>query len=191
MMMKTVLHIGGLLLLQACSSVEPTVSRSTPVSSSKQVGTVNVGEVLVKPDLKVSEVWSVGKVSLPEKLRIFTFGMDAMMVRLGAEQVRDQEIPLFELDAEAADMVGGQLLGSKGFGFTLIIRDQGLQEIDVSMPKDEAREELEALWGKASLGSVDGVEQVFWVNPELGVKAVLFLSDEDRAVVKFSEYAIK
>jgi len=176
-------------LLGGCSGVEVTSSQSSPVPATHEIGTQSVGELAAADADTPVAVFTKGPPALPRALRVIQLGMDASSARAAVELVRDPEVPLFESDAEGADLLGGQLPSGEGFGFTLIIRKSKVAEIDVSIPADGARERLVGLWGPGEDARIDGLDCILWRDGRAGVQARLFVSEDDKSVVKFSKQA--
>lgn len=176
------------LIVGGCSGGDEPENRSNPVVASQQIGQQSVGE-LHAPDVNgAGPLFVRGTPALPGALRMIQIGMDSASARAAVELVRDPEVPLFESTADGAELLGGQLPGLDGVGFTVIIRGSSVAEIDVSIPAEGARERLVGLWGKGRVEDSDGLLSVVWDGaPPLRVK--LFELDDDKSVVKFLKQA--
>jgi hypothetical protein len=178
------------LLAVGCSGAEVASNQSNPISALHQIGQSGVGEVSSNSAVAGPlELFDKGQPALPGPLRVIQFGMDPASARAGVEGVRDPEVPVFESSAGGADLLGGQLPMADGVGFTVIIRESKVVEIDVSIPAEGARKHLAGLWGPGQEAVVDGLRSIVWRDEASGLEARLFEADEDKSVVKFLKQA--
>ena len=178
----------ALLFLAGCPGPEVPSNQSQMVPASRQIGEQGVGELSPPELMAAGPLFVKGAPALPGALRTIQFGMDPGSARAAVELVRDQEVPLFEQHLEGAELLGGQLTSVEGVGFTVIIRDAKVVEIDVSIPAEDARERLVELWGEGREEGADGLNSLVWDAPS-GIEVSLFELDDDKSVVKFLKRA--
>ena len=174
-------------LLVGCPNTESSVQKSVTVEATREIGQTGVGHPSVVEEATVEAVFSGSTPRLPAALGALQFGMEVGSARAAVEISRDPEVPLFELDREDTLVLGGQLPNALGTGFSVILKDGVLAEVDVSIPSDDALSKLEGLWGPAEKDLKNNT--VEWKNTEKGLRVVLFNDPETKAVVKFVKQA--
>jgi hypothetical protein len=175
-------------LFGGCAGVEETSQRSKPVEATQQIGQQGVGEE-VSPEIPgTGPLFVRGAPVLPAPLRVIPLGMDSASARAAVELVRNPEVPLFDSSEGEVELLGGQLPGVEGVGFTIILRKSAVAEIDVSIPAEGARERLTDLWGKGREEDVDGLLAVVWDGADQ-LQVRLFDLEDEKSVVKFSKHA--